>query len=186
MGIDGAYSGMYRPLDTVMQEAVGKRVAAIRALEIKDEEIEGLTSVAARFYGTNVGLDAVLKKADALAYHGRADEAASLLSSVVTQYPKSVWAVRALMRLAGIHGATPQAADAWGRVISSWPQSLFWIEAKMGLSGTFLAMAEAEKEEGRRIELRTRAGNVCREIITAFPSCPEGSRAREFLASRGL
>ena len=186
MGIDGAYSHTYHLLDTVMQDAVEKRAAAIRALEIKDAEIEGLTSVATRFYGTNVGLDASLKKAEALSYHGRADEAVSLLNSVVTQYPKSVWAVRALMRLAKIHGATPQAADAWGRVISSWPQSLFMIEAKMSLAGTYLTMAEAEKEEGRKIELRSKAGNVCREIITAFPSCPEGSKAREFLASRGL
>lgn len=185
-GVDGAYSGKYQLLDTVMQEAVEKRAAVIRALEIKDAEIEGLTSVVTRFYGTNVGLDASLKKAEALSYHGKADEAVSLLNSVVTQYPKSVWAVRALMRLAKIHGATPQAADAWGRVISSWPQSLFLNEAKMSLAGTFLTMAEAEKEEGRRIELRTRAGNVCREIITASPSCPEGSKAREFLASRGL
>jgi TolA-binding protein len=185
-GIDGAYSAEYRPAGTVMIEAVAKRAAAERALAESGQELKGLSAVAERYCGTNVGLGAAIKKAEAAAHYKAPDDAAALLNGIAAKYPKSVWAAEALACLARIQGPCGKAAETWERMIAAWPQSAWRVEAAMGLAETWLAMAAAEKDEGRRAVLRAKAGDACRDVIAAFPSSPEGARARDFIASRGL
>jgi len=186
LGIDNAYDDVYRPLGYVMQEALSGRGGAQRALKIKDDELNGYANVAAAYYGTNVGMSANMDSAAALRFYGRGEEATSLLKSIAAVYPRSVWAVKSMLKLAELQGDSPEAAGAYNWIISNYPLSKYWIDARMKLAGLDLKLAETEKDDAKKKKLRSSAANECRAIVDAFPRCPEGENAKAFLTKNNL
>ena len=186
LGIDNAYSPKYHPLGTVMQEAVKKRGETERALENEEDELDGFTAVAAHYYGTNVGMYASVDLARALWHYGRTEEAGTILKGISTDYPKSVWAVRALLELAELQGATQAAIDTYKVIAASYPKSIYWVEAQMGLSKAYLELAKKEEDYDTKVQLKADAAKAAKAVDAMYPLCPEGESARNFITSNKL
>lgn len=186
LGVDGAYTDSYHLMGGVMEEAVKRRGAAERALGKEDDETSGYRSAAARYYGASVSMAAKLDLAGALLHYGKGEEAEALLNGIAKDYRKSVWAVKALMKLAELKGVSPGAAETYARIIRSYPMSLFRIEAQMKQAATYLALSEKEEDADKKLELRADAKKACEAVLADFPRCPEGRQAREFIERNGL
>lgn len=178
MGVDGAYDHRLHRLGDIMEKAVARRGEAERALGIKDNELSSYAYASTRYDGTQVGVAARMESAEALDYYGKGDEAAVMLDSVASRFPKSVWAAHAQMRRAAMRGASAQAAELYRKVAEAYPQSIFWIEAQMRIAETWKKAADAEEEANKKKELRAKARAACQEIIARWPLCPETARAK--------
>jgi TolA-binding protein len=169
-----------------MERAVAGRGAAERALGTRESELEGYTAASTRYDGTHAGVIARIKSAEALDYYGRGDEAAGALESIVSRFPKSIWAARAQMRLAEMRGASAKATELYLKIADAYPQSIFWVEARMRLAETYWKIADGEEDADKKKEMRAKARAACEEIPAHFPSCPEVAKAREFLSTHTL
>lgn len=186
LGIDGAYDSVHRPIGHIMREAVQKRGRAERALKSKDDELKGYTGVASRYYGTNTAMEANMALAEALGYYGRGSEAVSMLKSIATGYPRSVWAPKALMQLGSLQGVSRDAVETYRGIMQSYPASIYWIDAQMKLAALYLKLADTEKDADEKARLKAHAGDACRAVVSAFPLCPEGEAAKSFIAEHKL
>jgi len=186
MGIDGAYGDKYHFIGSMVQDATEKRGRAERTLGSKDDELNGYRSVYARFVGTNVGLTAQTKLAEALWYYGKPDDAAKILKQIMDDYPQSVWCVDAMMILARLQGATASAVETYQRIIRTYPFSIYRVHAQFKLAETDLARAEKEEDPGVKKNLRAEAKNVCDGVIADYPLCSEGEQAKDFIAKNNL
>ncbi len=186
MGIDGAYTDIYHPMGNIMRKALAKRGEAERALKNREDELSGYSTIVTRYYGTNVGMIARMKWAEALHFYGSREEAANVLNFVVTHYPKSVWAVRALDLLARLQGDSQDAVNTYSKISSSYPQSSLWVDAQMGMAKVYLKMADAEKDKDAKKKLRNKARDACKAIISKYPLCPEADKAKDFLEENRL
>lgn len=186
LGIDGAYDDSYRPVGTVMKLAIGSRAAAERSLGNLEGEAAGYMEILSRYPGTNLAVEAKLGLAGAYWQSERREDAVRLLRGTASEYPGSIWAVRSLLRLAELQGASPEAAATYREIIAAYPRSRFWVDAQMKLAGLFLELEEGEDDPVKKEELRGEARSACNAVISAYPFCPEGEEAREFLKKKGL
>lgn len=186
LGIDGAYNDSYKPTGTVMKKAMAGRGAAQRALGSVDGELSGYREIISRYPGTNTAVEARLGLAGAYWSNEKKAEAEKLLRGTASEYPGSIWAVRSLLRLAELQGASSEGAATYRQVMDSFPQSLFWVDAQMKLAAVYLELAEEESDPVRKKELRGKARSACNAVVSAYPFCPEGDEAREYLQKKGL
>ncbi len=186
LGIDGAYDAKDRFLGSLVQSAVERRGLAQRAMGSKDDELNGYRSFYARYVGTNVGMAAQTKLAEALWYYGKSDDAAKILNQIMNDYPKSIWCVRAMMVLAKLQGATKSAVETYQRLIRTYPFSICRVEAQFKLADVLLAQVEKQEDPGEKKKLKEEAKNVCNGIIADYPLCAEGDQARSFIAKNKL
>jgi len=186
LGIDGTYDAKHRFMGSLVQSATEKRGQGERALGSKDDELNGYRSVYARYVGTNVGMTAQTKLAEALWYYGKSDDAAKILKQIMNDYPKSVWCVRATMLLAKLQGATKNAVETYQKLIRTYPFSIYRVEAQFKLAEVHLAQAEKQEDPGEKKKLRAEAKNVCDGVIADYPLCPEGEQAKNFIAKNML
>jgi len=193
LGIDGAYGNQLNYIGGIMSRAVSGRGEATRDIAERDkkksenEEIAGFSSIASRYYGTNVGMEANMDQAEALFYYSRSPEAVVLLrKSIAEAYPQSIWAVRALMKLAKLQGVSQEAADTYKGIIQSYPLSIYWVKAHMKLADLYLKLAEGEKDDAQKVKLKAAAGEECKAVSASFPMCPEGEQAKAYSAKNNL
>ncbi|MCX6339128.1 MAG: tetratricopeptide repeat protein [Candidatus Aureabacteria bacterium] len=186
LGIDGAYDDKYHFIGSIVQNAIEKRGQAERALESMDDELDSYRSVYTRYIGTNVGMAAQMKLAEALWYYGKSDDAAKILKQIMNDYPRSVWCVRATMLLAKLQGATKNAVETYQKLISTYPFSIHRVQAQFKLAEVHLAQAEKQEDPGEKKKLRAEAKNVCDGVIADYPLCAEGEQAKDFIAKNKL
>lgn len=186
LGIDGAYNDSYKPVGSVMKKAMTGRGAAERALGNVDGELAGYREIISRYPGTNTAVEGLLGLAGAYWSNENKDEAEKLLRGTASESPGSIWAVKSLLRLAELQGASNEGAATYRQVIDSFPQSRFWVDAQMKLAAVYLELAEEEGDPVRKKELRGKARSACNAVMSAYPFCPEGDEAREYLKKKGL
>jgi outer membrane protein assembly factor BamD (BamD/ComL family) len=186
LGIDGAYDSKNHFVGSVMDRAVERRGEAERALESKDDELDSYRSVYTRYIGTNVGMAAQMKLAEALWYYGKSDDAAKILKQIIDDYPQSVWCVRAMMLLVKLQGASKNAVETCQKLIRTYPFSIHRVNAQFKLAEVYLAQAKKEEDPGEKKKLRAEAKNVCDGVIADYPLCPEGEQAKDFIAKNKL
>lgn len=186
LGIDGAYDDKLHFLGSVAQNAIEKRGEGERALGSKEDELNGYRSAYARYVGTNVGMAAQLKLAEALWHYGNNEEAAKTLNQIISDYPKSIWCVKAMTLLAKLQGTTKNAVDAYQKLIRAYPSSIHRVQAQFDLAGVYLAQAEKAEDPGDKKKLKAEAKNVCDGVVADYPLCPEGEQAKNFAAKNKL
>jgi tetratricopeptide (TPR) repeat protein len=186
LGIDGAYDTKLHFVGSVAQNAIEKRGEGERALGSKEDELNGYRSAYARYVGTNVGMTAQLKLAEALWHYGRSEEAARTLKQIMDDYPRSIWRVRAMMLLAKLQGSTNNAVETYQKLISAYPSSIHRVQAQFKLAEVYLAQAEKAEDPGDKKKLKAKSKNVCEGIIADYPLCPEGEQAKNFVAKNKL
>ena len=186
LGIDGAYDDKLHFLGSVVQEAIEKRGEGERALGSKEDELNGYRSAYARYVGTNVGMTAQLKLAEALWYYGNNEEATRTLNQIINDYPKSVWCVKAMMLLAKLQGSAKNAVETYQKLIRAYPSSIHRVQAQFKLAEVYLAQADKAEDPGDKTKLKAAAKNVCDGVVADYPLCPEGQQAKDFVAKNKL
>ncbi|MEJ2745850.1 MAG: tetratricopeptide repeat protein, partial [bacterium] len=186
LGIDGAYDNKLHFLGSVTQNAIEKRGEGERALGSKEDELNGYRSAYARYVGTNVGMTAQLKLAEALWYYGKTEEAVRTLNQIMKDYPKSIWRVRAMMLLAKLQGSTKNAVETYQKLIRTYPSSIHRVKAQFKLAEVYLAQSKKAEDPGDKKKLKGKAKNVCDGVIADYPLCPEGEQAKDFVAKNKL
>jgi outer membrane protein assembly factor BamD (BamD/ComL family) len=169
-----------------MRDAIEKKGQVERALKNKDEELKGYATVAARHHGTNAGMTAQLATARALCYYERSSEGIALLRGIASDYPKSVWAVRALFTLAEQQGDSPDAVETLRKIAGAYPQSIFRVEAQMKLAAVYLTLAGMEKDQDKKDAMRAQAREACDTVLRDYPLCPETDEAKDFIQRNKL
>jgi tetratricopeptide (TPR) repeat protein len=186
LGIDGAYDNKLHFVGSIAQNAIEKRGAGERALGSKEDELNGYRSAYARYVGTNVGMTAQMKLAEALWYYGKTEDAVKILNQIQDDYPKSIWCVRAKMLLAKLQGTTKNSVDTYQKLIRAYPSSIHRVKAQFKLAEVYMAQSEKEEDPGNKKKLKANAKNVCNGVIADYPLCPEGTQAKDFVTKNKL
>lgn len=186
LGIDGAYDSSYHPVGNIMKKAVAGEGDAEAALNNIKNEISGYRAVIDRFPGTGVCMETRLELARAYWFNDMKGDAVKVLEGMASEYPKSVWKVKALFLLAELQGASGDAVLTYGRIIRSFPESRFRVKAQMELAETYLGLAGKESDPVEKNRLKGKAREACNAVRSSYPFSPEADEAKVFLEKNGL
>lgn len=184
LGIDGHFSG-YRYQGNIMREAIELNADILEEDNHPEEAVNFLKKMIRLYPGTNVGLRSRLRLAQSYAEGGEKEAAVRELDRIISEYPRSIYAVRAYFKKAEINPG-PAAIGVYRSLERAFPKSKFRLSAGIQEASANLSLAKRNDNSKEKKLFRQRAGAALKKVIQLYPHSPEAEEARQIISANKL